>query len=260
MKLPVLFLLMVFPLGIFAQDLKGTVIDKITDKPIANASVISLHGIATTYNDGIFSLKNVYPGDSITVSCIGYKTYKMGISLATPRTITIYLQQSNILLRSVVVKAKHDPKIDSIRLRKQFAAVFDYKAPTFYDMFVKIDPYKYVYNDYIFATNSTASLVSVNVLSVLALLNKNKDQTTKLQKTLLNDEETQYVDRRFSKEKITGLTNLKGDSLLDFMADYRPAIKQVKKMTDYDMVEYIKNSYGEFIKSYDPKEHSLFNK
>jgi hypothetical protein len=62
MKLPVLFLLMVFPLGIFAQDLKGTVMDKITDKPIANASVISSHGIATTYNDGIFSLKNVYPG------------------------------------------------------------------------------------------------------------------------------------------------------------------------------------------------------
>jgi hypothetical protein len=31
-------------------------------------------------------------------------------------------------------------------------------------------------------------------------------------------------------------------------------------MTDYDMVEYIKNSYGDFIKSYDPNEHSLFNK
>lgn len=258
MKFIVLITAMLIPLGIFAQDYTGTVIDKSNGKPVANATVSTSRSLTLTYTDGVFSLKSVYPGDSIAVSCIGYKTYKMGISLSTPKLITIYLQQGNILLQSVAIKAKHDPKVDSVRLRKQFAAVFNYKAPTFYDMFVKINPYLYVPYNYIDAPNSTASIVSINVLSVISLLEKNKDHTSKLQKTLLNEEETQYVDRMFSKQKITTLTNLKGDSLLDFMASYRPGAKDVTKMTDYDMVVYIKQSYIQFIKTYNVNNRSPF--
>jgi len=260
MKSIMLFMLMLFPLGILAQDIKGSVVDKESGKPVANATVSTSRLLTSTYSDGLFVLKGIYPGDSITVKCIGYKPYKMGINLYTPKTIIIYLQQTNILLQSVAIKAKHNPKADSIRLRKQFAAVFEYKAPTFYDMFVKVDPYIYVPYNYIESTNGLSTLVTVNVLSVISLLDKNKDHTSKLQKTLLNDEETAYVDRMFSKQKITYLTNLKGDSLLDFMDDYRPSEKQVKKMSDYDMVIYIKNSYTDFLRNYDVNERSPFSK
>jgi hypothetical protein len=251
---------MLFPLGLLAQDIKGTVVDKESGKPVANATVSTTRLLTSTYSDGVFSLKGIYPGDTLTVKCIGYKPYKMGIGLYTAKTITIYLQPTNILLQSVAIKAKHNPKSDSIRLRKQFAAVFEYKAPTFYDMFAKVDPYLYVPYNYIQSTNGLSTLVTVDVLSVISLLDKNKDHTSKLQKTLLNDEETAYVDRMFSKQKITNLTNLKGDSLLDFMDDYRPSEKQVKKMSDYDMVIYIKNSYAQFLKNYDVSERSPFSK
>jgi hypothetical protein len=260
MKFIVLLFVLLFPLGILAQEIKGSVVDKETGRPVANATVSSSRLLTSTYSDGIFSLKGIYPGDTLTIKCIGYKNYKMGINLYTPKTITIYLQQTNIMLQSVAIKAKHNSKADSIRLRKQFSAVFDYKAPTFYDMFVKVDPYAYVPNNYILATNSTTTLVTIDVLSVISLLDKNKDHTSKLQKTLLNDEETTYVDRRFSKEKITGLTNLKGDSLLDFMDNYRPSVKQIKKMSDYDMVVYIKKSYADFMRNYDANERSPFSK
>lgn len=110
------------------------------------------------------------------------------------------------------------------------------------------------------ATNSTASIVSVNLLSLVSLLSKkSNDPTSKLQQTLLKDEETAYVDRMFSKQKITTLTSLKGDSLLDFMDDYRPTIKQAKEMTDYEMMLYIKKSYAEFIKTYDASNRSPFS-
>ena len=259
MKFTVLLMSMFFPLSILAQNLTGTVFDKATGRPIAYASVSSSRLIISASADGKFNI-NVFPGDSIKISSIGYQTYKLAIGTTIPVLLTIYLQQSSILLQSVVVKSKHDPKIDSIRLRKQFADVFEYRNPTFYDMFVKIDPYKYVPYNYIDAPNSTADLVSINVLSVIDLLSKNKNPTSKLQRTLLEDEETTYVDRRFSKEKITGLTNLSGDSLVDFMADYRPDIKQVKKMSDYDMILYIKASYIDFIKTYDPKNRLFFGK
>ena len=149
MKAALLFLIVFLPVQVFSQTLRGTVIDKTTGKPVASATIFSSHNLATTYNDGLFSLNGIYPGDSITVSCIGYKVYKRGIDISTPKTIVIYLQQTNIVLQSVVVKAKHNAKQDSIRLRKQFADVFAYKAPNFYDMFVKVDPYVYIPSDYI---------------------------------------------------------------------------------------------------------------
>ena len=102
-------------------------------------------------------------------------------------------------------------------------------------------------------------LVNVNLLSVISLLSKNKAPETKLQQTLLQDKGNNYVDQRFSKQKIATVTSLKGDSLADFISMYRPTISQTKKMTDYQMILYIKKSYADFMKTYDPKR-SLFNK
>lgn len=185
----------------------------------------------------------------------------MGVDLSTPTVIIIYMQSAPILLNNVVVKLKHDSKLDSIRLRKEFAAVFAYKRPSFKDMFITVDPYKFTPDDYIHAGNSTASLVSVNLLSLVSLLsNKSNDPASKLQQALLKNEETEYVDRAFLKQKIKNLTNLKGDSLLNFMDNYRPTIKQARKMTDYEMIVYIKKSYDNFLKKYTAEKHSPFTK
>ncbi len=46
---------------------------------------------------------------------------------------------------------KRNDHADSIRLRKEFANIFDHKAPTFKDIFVTRSPYTYTPNDYIAA-------------------------------------------------------------------------------------------------------------
>src|ERR1700744_4040080 len=261
MKSRLILLLLLFPLQLLAQRIDGVVLDKVTHRPVVFATVAAANSITTTNTDGRFSIPNIAPGDSLKITCIGYKIYKTGIELSTPKSITIYMAPVSILLNDVVVKVKHDPKLDSLRVRKEFAAAFEYKRPTFKDMFITIDPYVYTPNDYIHAGNSTASILSVNLLPLISLLSKkSNDPNSKLQQTLLRDEETEYVDRAFSKQKIRSLTNLKGDSLLDFMDTYRPTIKQAKKMSDYDMVVYIKKSYTDFIKSYNPEKHSPFAK
>ena len=258
MKFTGLLMLLLFPLGVLAQNITGTVIDKNTNRPIAYATVSSSKYIVSTAADGIFHI-NVFPGDSIKVTCIGYQTFNMGISISTFSALIIYLQQTSILLQYVTVKTKHDPKIDSIRLRKQFAEVFNYQQMKFKDMFITVDPYKYVPYNYIDAPNSTAQIININLLSVIGYLERNKTQTTKLQRVLLKDEETEYVDRRFSKEKITELIKLKGDSLTDYMADYRPELKQMKKMSEYELIVYIRKSYVDFIKTYDPNGRLIFS-
>jgi CarboxypepD_reg-like domain len=261
MKLRLILMLLLFPLRLLAQRIDGVVLDKVTHRPVAFATVAAANSITATNADGRFSVPNIAPGDSLKITSIGYKIYKTGIELSTPKIITIYMMPASILLNDVVVKLKYDPKLDSVRVRKEFAAAFAYKRPAFKDMFITVDPYVYIPNNYINATNSTASLVSVNLLSLVNLLSKkSNDPNSKLQQTLLRDEETEYVDRAFSKQKIRSLTNLKGDSLLDFMDDFRPTIKQAKKMTDYEMVLYIKKSYADFIKTYSAEKHSPFAK
>lgn len=261
MKVPFILFLLLFPVRLFAQQLNGIVLDKSTRKPVPYATVAGVNAITSTSADGKFTISNISPGDSVKITSIGYKSYKMGFDISTPQTVTLYLQPASILLRDVVVKLKHDPTLDSIRVRKEFASVFAYKRPKFKDMFVTVDPYAYTPNNYIRATNSTASIVSVNLLSLVSLLSKkSKDPTSKLQQTLLKDEETEYIDRQFSKQKITTLTNLKGDPLLAFMDEYRPTIQQAKKMTDYEMLLYIKESYAQFIKTYDADKRSPFGK
>lgn len=255
-----ILLLLLSPAGLLAQQLNGIVLDKNTHQPVPYATVAGANSITSTLIDGKFTIPNISPGDSIKITCIGYKNYKMGFDIFTPKVITIFLQPASILLRDVVVKLKHDPRLDSLRTRKEFASIFAYERPKLKDMFITIDPYVYVPDNYIMATNSTASILSINLLSVVSMLSKkSNDPISKLQQTLLKDEETKYVDRIFSKQKIMGLTKLKGDSLLDFMDNYRPTVKQTKTMNDYEMMLYIKKSYAEFIKTYDPKKHSPFS-
>jgi hypothetical protein len=258
MKFPAILILMLLPLSLFAQHITGTVVDKSDELPVVFANVSSPSQVTVTSYAGTFALTNLNPGDTIKVTCIGYKPYKRVYKKAKADTVIIYLQQSSILLKDVNVKARHNFRQDSLNVRRQFSAIFDYKAPGFKDLFITRDPYVYIPYNYIDAPNSTATIFSVNLLSVIDVLSKNKAPETKLQKTLLQDEENTYVDRSFSKQKITDITNLKGDSLLNFMDDYRPTIAQAKKMSDYDMVKYIKKSYADFIKNYKQDEQSPF--
>jgi len=260
MKLTGILLLMLLPLSIFAQRLTGTVIDRSDELPVVFANITTASQVTVTSYSGQFSLTNIVPGDTIKITCIGYKPYKRVYRRTKADTLMIYLQQSSILLRDVNVRARHNYKQDSLNVRRQFSAVFDYKEPGVKDAFITRDFYHYIPYNYIDAPNNATALLSVNLLAVAGLLSKNKAPETKLQKTLLQDEENTYVDRSFSKQKITDITNLKGDSLLNFMDDYRPTIAQAKKMTDYEMVLYIKKSYAEFIKNYKQDEKSPFAK
>ncbi|NNU33947.1 hypothetical protein HK413_06895 [Mucilaginibacter sp. S1162] len=96
--------------------------------------------------------------------------------------------------------------------------------------------------------NNTSELVTINFLQVMRLFGKHKDKTTKLQRTLLQDEEETYISGRFSKEKIKSITHLSDDSVRIFMIRYRPAKTKVEKMNDYDMLLYIRKCYADFKK------------
>jgi hypothetical protein len=163
-------------------------------------------------------------------------------------TIRIYLEQAVTPLNSVVIIGKRPSNTDSIKLRKEFAPVFNYKGTTFKDVFIPNSTNILPYNDFITSTNNMTTLLSVNLLQVVDWLGKNKAPPSKLQHILLKDEQINYVDQVFSKQKVTELTRLKDDSLQTFMDKYRPSAATARTMSDYEVMIYIKKCYAEFVK------------
>ena len=246
MKLPGVILFMLLSVQVYAQQVNGIVLDKATGQPIPGAVIKKASTIQLSSSNGNFTLTNPHIGDSVRFTLLGYQTYYLVLGAPGKDTIRVYLAPNSILLNSVNIHARHDPKIDSLQNRKEFANVFSYTAPTFMDAFVKVDPYAYIPNNYITAPNSTTSLVGIDLLSIAGLFGKNKTPASKLHQLALDNEKINYIDQRFSKEKIVELTNLHGDALVDFMYLYRPEIGALKKMSEYDLVMYIKKSFDQY--------------
>lgn len=240
---------------LYAQRISGIVVNRNTLLPIAHATINTPSQTTFTSATGQFTLTNIHNGDQVKVTFIGYKPYSLPYYALGSDTLRVYLEQIAISLNNVTIKARRNANADSLRLRKEFAAVFNHKGTSVKDAFITRNPYAYIPNDYITSTNNATTLISVNLLSVLNLLNKNKAPVSKLQKTLLKDEEYNYVDKVFSTQKVIQITKLKGDSLQAFMDKYRPSVNTAKTMADYEVIIYIKTCYVEFIKPAENKKN-----
>ncbi len=57
------------------------------------------------------------------------------------------------------------------------------------------------------------------------------------------------VDERFNNEKIKNAVPIKDNELEDFELTYSPSVEQLRKMSDYDLIQYIKDCYQDFMKN-----------
>lgn len=246
MKLASITLFLILPLQLFAQLFSAVVVNSATKLPITEALIVYPGSARYTDDKGRFSISSIHKGDTAVISHDGYKSYKLAFSSMLPDTIR--LQPLSVVLNEVTVKATRNYAADSISNRKAFARVFNYRGSTVSDMFIPRASTKYIPYNYANTFNNTTALASINLLQVASLLSSKKQNTTHLQKVLLKNEETDYVDHLFTKQRITFLVPLKGDSLQQFMDRYRPTYKNIKKMNEYDLNTYIKSSYSEFRK------------
>jgi len=248
MKIFLLVICLLFSHQLIAQNLKGFVKDATTRLPIQNVQIITAKTTTLSNQAGKFNVANVGIGEKIAVRILGYETLELTISnQMLSDSSRIYLQQSIFNLNEVAIQTKRNYKNDSLRLRREYAAAFAYKAPDFTDMFVKVDPsYRSPFAN--INPNSTASIIKFNALSAFRLFGKKNKSTSKFKSILEKDEEANYVDHLFSKEKVQQLTKLEGEDLAKFMNKYRPSILQIKKMTEYELVQYIKKSYAQYSK------------
>jgi hypothetical protein len=238
-------------LSVFSQNVKGVVKDATSRLPISNVQIITLKATVLTNSKGEFILSSMKLGDPIAVRIMGYETVELKLKNITD-TMWVYLKQAAIVLNEVQIYTNRNYKLDSLKLRKEYAGAFVYKGPNFSDMFIEKAWRKDEYIPSFTNPRSTASMVSLNLLHVASLFGKKKVQNTRLKETLLRDEELNYVDHVFSNDKVESITGLNGEQLIKFMDIYRPTVLSLKKMTGYELTVYIKKSYEEFMKKPSP--------
>ncbi|RZL32294.1 MAG: hypothetical protein EOP00_34110, partial [Pedobacter sp.] len=215
MKIYFLFLLITVTSKISAQQINGQVLDYNTTLPIDNVIVTYGQQTIITTSTGKFSFQKNASIEIVGLKKLGYEDYNLNLN-SNFKDFTVYLKPSSINLDDVLIFPKRDYLADSLTMRKDFANVFAYKAPTIKDVVVK-KGLRYPTFGSNLVSNSTSSIVSLDILKTIGLLTKNKSSISKLKKVQLKEEETKYIDHRFDAEKIASITKLEGDSLRSFI-------------------------------------------
>lgn len=99
-----LFFMLIFPIGMFAQNiLKGTVIESTTQEPLPSVNIAvegNSTGTATDF-DGNFTLSNLNKGDKIVFTYLGF--VKQTILYNGQKEITVFLVEDTNQLEGIVV-------------------------------------------------------------------------------------------------------------------------------------------------------------
>jgi hypothetical protein len=239
MKYLLLLIFTIMAACCYGQVINGNVFDKDTKLPVSNA-IITLGGKKTITNTfGEFHV-TATGNDSLKVSRFGYKRYATIVSNALT-TLRIELEPAKVELKEVVIHANRrlDFKKDSAANRLFYSKQFNYKGPKVMDAFLggAGNP-----------LNNTSQILSIDVVTLIRALTKKSTAQYKFNKVLLRDEQADFVNQKFNRGMVSKVTALKSDTLELFMVKYRPAYKFTKTATEFDMINYIKESYQQFKK------------
>ena len=234
MKLYLFAAFTIFYLKTNAQVISGKVIDKSTRLPMRYIFVTCTSGSAFTNDNGVFTLKITSPFDTIRIKTMGCQPYKFPVNGWGNSVKVIELEGKSIQLGEVRITAKKNYYKDSVSLRQEFARQFNFTGPKLTDILRPT------------ATNVPFAFVSIDVGMLVRALTKKHNPDYKLKQILLRDERENHVSARFNKILIADITHLRGDSLDNFMSSYRPTPAILDKLSDYELIHYIKTNLEKF--------------
>ncbi|TAH02750.1 MAG: hypothetical protein EAZ15_04615 [Sphingobacteriales bacterium] len=169
-----------------------------------------------TGQKGDFSVKAEL-GDLVIFTCPGYQNDTIIVeSLAN---LTIILKPKIIVLDEVIVRAKA-AKPDN--LKSQYAGAY--------------------------SAANTSVFTKDGSLSLNNLFSKQSQQKRAFRKFIDIELNEKTIDRRFNRDLVSSLTNIRGQVLEDYMSFFRPTFSEISKLDDPQLRDYIIQSYNEYIK------------
>jgi hypothetical protein len=167
-------------------------------------------------------------GDKLIFSSVGYITDTLIVTAAMlSADCPVNMEPRVVSLQSVTVGSLSNYQLDSIARREQYSWIYDRGKQKLMEKERKGDGVG----------------VSMNILRNSSREEKDWE---KLKKRLLKEEEQHYIDYRYSREYVSRLTRLEGDSLQKFMQQYRPSYEYARKAANVDILVFISDSSKKF--------------
>lgn len=204
----------------FAILMKGVVYDLKTNKPLPNVNITNTYteiGM-TTDSTGQFFIE-VEKGHLVEFTRLSYKIARVRIENLTIPFYRIGMHEGAFELQNVDITG-NNYKTDSIEKR---------------------ETYKWAINHY--------KLEGLEVIQhPFDALSKRNRQIWAFQKRYDYFEKEKFVDYVFNAKLIKKLTSVDSTQMEDFRRYYRPTYDQIKGWTEYEFMEYIKNSAAVFLR------------
>lgn len=207
--------------GFTQQMVSGKIFDAKSDSSVQDVLIINLNTQQTSYGnkEGKYSIAAA-EGHRLVYTAIGYGADTIRVEFYMFITgYDISLKPRFSTLQTVVVSDRNY-QLDSLERREEYRRLLDNKLPSI-------------------TGRNTPQYGAGIVLSPGSYFSKKSRQERELKRKLIQDEEAEYVNFRFSRGLVQQYTGLKGDSLQTFMLRFRPDYEFCRKSNQEDMIHYI---------------------
>lgn len=218
---------------LYSQDkqVQGIVFDAGSKQRLTRVYIYNTRTEKGFYNNikGEFTT-TAAPGDVLIAALQGYGVDT--IKIKTDPTIIFYLKRNSILLNEVSIRdSSLSPDERRTIMRREYK-----------DTYRKADPQDILQ----IGGGNGAGGAGIGIDALWSLLSKEGKNARYLQKILERDYHDSMIDYRYTKSLVSRVTGLNGESLLDFMQQYRPGYYFILEANDYMLVQYIKTSFERY--------------
>lgn len=217
--------LLILPTWLFAQEsgiVRGIVVEAGSSKRLGSVTITNktTGRAAASGSLGTFELW-ASVGDSLVATLMGYQTATTEVK--TLSDILIDMSPGSILLDQVDVNrmSKEAELRDVMRGYRKQGVYFDGKPPAL----------AYIFNP---------------ITSLYELFGRTPRNARRFGNYMERELAETEVDQKFSSRKIQELTGLSGDDLTNFMIWYRPSYEKAQFWGEYDITNYIVQSFKQF--------------
>lgn len=214
--------------------ISGNVYDISARRPLEAVAVLSTSGRGTVTDSAGYYLIVVPRTDSIWFSLIGKSTMKYPVdTIENTSAFNVMIHVQAAELPEVKVRNRYY-KLDSIQNRLDNAKAFNFRKPS---VRLSTNP------NY----NPGGLTAGFDLVELINLFRTRQNRNMEfLQKRLIEQEQSEYINRRFSKRFVRELTLLEAPELDSFMARFRPDYQILTQMNDLELGYYINRCYEQY--------------
>jgi len=224
------FLLLFSLSGSSQQFLTGKVYKRESTEPLVSVSIYNLsrriHDLSE--ESGSYRIQ-VAPGERVSFSSVGYRSDTLTVTAdMLAGDYPEYLEPRVQTLQTVTVGSLSNYQLDSMARRNEYSWIYEHGNVNRLEKDRK---------------GADGVGVSIDLFKNASSIDKQRER---LKKRLLKEEQDYYVDSRYSREYVSRLTHLRGDSLQKFVTTYRPTYDFCRKAATVDILVFISDSFKKF--------------